>query len=445
VPAAPFRVSPGVGPATDGRRVSGRFSVPRLALAVLATLLFVAGCDSPLDRPTIPRTAAVTVTPTTTTPVSITPVTPDGLLTGPGVTDEAITLGLLVDPDRDRGFTDGVVLWQQAVNSSGGLCGRTVQLATNGSSGVPADPIEAYDAITLSTLGLITLVPPGESASLTSRIAADQVPTLTPSGSSAQLGPARPIVMGPTDDVLMINALDYVDQQKRFSPGASVGVLTDRSAAADNALRGARWWAGEHDVTLEVRTADEQTDLTDWGSATTVLALTDATTTGELAAATPGTVTILAPLDGYDPATWDASALAAANAGRVLVSTATPAYGSDYPAAVAVSSRAAAAGQTSPGPRLLDGYATGASWARLITQACADRALTRQGVQAAVPTVGPAPSDSLFGAADPALPVQSALPATRVSAMSAADPAAPTGLTPLTGLESASGIEDYVP
>jgi hypothetical protein len=41
--------------------------------------------------------------------------------------------------------------------------------------------------------------------------------------------------------------------------------------------------------------------------------------------------------------------------------------------------------------------------------------------------------------------VQSGLPATRVSAMSTADPGAPAGVTPLTWLQAASGIEDYVP
>jgi hypothetical protein len=164
-----------------------------------------------------------------------------------------------------------------------------------------------------------------------------------------------------------------------------------------------------------------------------------------LAEATPAKVTIVTMIDGYDPANWSSDALAAASAGRVLVSTAAPAYGSDYPAAVAVASRAAAAGQSAPQARLFDGYATGLSWARLLTQACADRALTRRAVEQASTTVGPASVDSLFGQSDPAQPVQSGLPATRVSAMSTADPSAPAGLRPLTWLQAASGIEDYVP
>ena len=307
-----------------------------IAAATLATL--TSGCDSSLDRPTGPTAAVQTATPTGTIP-SITPVTPDGLTTGPGVSDDAITIGLLVDPARDRGFSDGVELWQQAVNTSGGLCGRTVRLVAMGVDGVPTDVAGAYDAIGRASIGLITLASPADSAALNTAIAADQIPTLTSTGTSAQLGPGRPIVVGPTDDVLAINGLDYLRQSGKLEQGASVGVLTDGSASADNALRGARWWAREHGVTLDVREADPDAAIPQWGAATTVLALTDSAETARLALATAADVTILTTIDGYDPADWSAGALAAATAGRVLLSTAAPAYGSDYPAAVAVASR----------------------------------------------------------------------------------------------------------
>jgi ABC-type branched-subunit amino acid transport system substrate-binding protein len=424
--------------------VPNRQRAVRLMIAGVAIACLTSACDSALDRP-LPTATAVTTTPATPTAESITPVTPDGLITGPGVSDAAITLGLLVDSTRDRGFSDGVELWQQAVNTSGGLCGRTVQLVTTGVAPVPNDVLQAYDAVGRDAIGLITLPPPAESAALNTGIAADQIPTLTPAGTSAQLGPGRPIVVGPTQDILAINGLDYLLQSGRLEQGGHVGVLTDGSAWADNALRGARWWAKERGVVLDERESDPDAAPADWGAATAVLALTDSRDTERLVLAAPAKVTILTMIDGYDPANWSADALAAAAAGRVLVSTAAPAYGSDYPAAVAVASRAAAAGRSTPGARLFDGYATGLSWARLLTQACADRALTRRAVEAASTTVGPASVDSLFGQSNPAQPVQSGLPATRVSAMSTADPSAPAGLRPLTWLQAAPGIEDYVP
>src|SRR6478672_10885739 len=71
-----------------------------------------------------PRTAS-SAAPTTT---SLVPLTPDGLQTGPGVEADRITLGLLVDPTLDRGFSAGVRLWQSTINRTTGVCGRTIEL-----------------------------------------------------------------------------------------------------------------------------------------------------------------------------------------------------------------------------------------------------------------------------------------------------------------------------
>ena len=389
---------------------------------------------------------ATTTTATTTTPVSITPVTPDGLVTGPGITDSTITLGLLVDAERDRGFTQGVTLWRDSVNASGGLCGRSVQIMANGVAGVPADAPAAYDSVGRSTLGLMTLPAVADSATLTTRISADQIPALSPTGTSAQLGPSRPIVVGATDDILAINALDYLAQSGRLDEGATVGVLTDQSPSSTNALAGARWWAGQNEVTLDVRTVDAGADPPDWGDEVpVVLTFTDPQTTARVAATTPPTTTVVTSTDGYDPAQWGEAGLSAARAGRVLVSLPTPAIGSDYPAAAVVTAAFAKSGGTDPGPRLLAGYATAAIWTRLLTQACADRALTRTEIELAATTTGASSVESLFGPSDPALPIKSALPATRVSAMATANPDAPAGMTPLTWLEGASGIDSYQP
>ncbi len=445
---------PGSGGAAARRRAVGR----RLIAGVLA-LLLLAACDTAADRIPVPEGVDPSGSATAVTTPSITPVTPDGLITGPGVTDDSITLGVLVDAADDRGFVAGVQLWQEAVNTSGGLCGRRIQLATAGTAGVPANTGRAYEAVGRSVLGLVILRSPDQD-DLSVRISADQIPTLTPTGRSTALGPTLPIVVGATADVLAINGLDYLESTERTRSGGTVGVLSDGSPTAENALNGARWWAADRGVTLDVRTVGTTTPvpgsagntpagsapgLTSWGPATAVLSLTDAATTGRLVAGTPAELTILTTIDGYDPGAWPAPALAAAASGRVVVSTSTPAYGSDYPAAVSVAARAAAAGLPAQGPRFFEGYATGVSWDRLLTQACTDRSLTRPSIEQAMTTVGPASVDSLFGPTDPGLVVQSGLPATLVSAVSRAAPSVVGGLAPVTWPEAASGIEDYRP
>lgn len=466
----------------------------RTALAAGLVLAGLAvSCTSVLDRPALPTPGdanARTGSTTAAASVSITPVTPDGLLAGPGVTDITIDLGVLADPTRDGGFADGIRLWQRAVNSTGGLCGRSIQLRTAGDDGIPADPVAAYRAVGSSVLGLVTL-PAGSAAdpasistpdgapsaattdgapdpsgatgtapdaagptpvtspangtgALAASIAADQIPAVTPTGSSAQLGPTRPIVVGATADILAINGLQYLLRTGALAAGDVVGVLSDGSATAQNVEQGARWWARENGLDLQVRDAGEA--AADWPAARAVVAPVSPATVATVLADGPA-VPVLTLTDGFDPGSWPAGVVTAAGE-RLFVATPAPAFGSDYPAAVTVSSLAAAIGPDDAGTagvRTLDGYATGAAWGRLITQACAERSLTRAGIWAAAGAIGPAPSTSLFGASDPALVVQSALPATRSSSVSRADPTAPTGLRSVSTLDAAPGIEDYRP
>ncbi len=450
--AAADPASPGPSGERPGRRRGTRRRGTRRratrrsrAVALLLAVWLVTGCDAAADRIPLPETTGPSGSATAVTTPSITPVTPDGLATGPGVNDSSITLGVLVDRPDDRGFLAGLQLWQQAVNTSGGLCGRRIQLATSGAAGVPADAVQAYDALGRSVLGLVILPSATGSAELSGRVAADQLPALAPTGRSTALGPTLPVPVGATTDVLAINGLDHLEQTERIRSGGTVGVLTDGSPAAEDALRGARWWATDRGVTLDVRAAGSTVDTGSWGPASAVLVLADPATTGRVAESTSADVAVLTTLDGYEPAAWSAPALAAAESGRVLITMTTTAAGSDYPAAVGVAARAAAAGVSEQGPRLLEGYATGVSWDRLLTRACTDRSLTRPAIEQAMVTVGPASVDSLFGPTDPAQVVQSGRPATLVSAVSEGKPSAPGGVAPVTWPEAASGIEDYRP
>lgn len=366
-------------------------------------------------------------TPTSITP---TPVTPDGLVTGTGVDDTTITLGLLVDAATDRGFSAGVALWQRGVNVGGGICGRTVDTVSNGSESTTA----AYPRIAASTLGLLTEPDTANTAALVSRVSADQVPTLTASGSSATLTSTGPVVIAATADIQAINALAYLRSTGRLAEGSTLGTLTDSSATAANALAGARWWAETNKVQIQSRTVDAQA-VSGWPEADAVLVMADAAHVQATLDATAAPVPVVTGVDGFAGVTRPG--------GRLLVGLPAPAYGSDNPGAAAVAKAFVATGRTDPGPELMPGYGVAAAWGRLLTRACTDRTLTRAGIRAAMTTVGPASVDSLFGPSDPALVVRQQLPATRVSSVALADPAAPAGLRPLIWLQAAPGIADY--
>ena len=201
--------------------------IPALVLVVTATL---GGCTSgatlgssgtvtlstsgstPADRrPSTPAATATSISPT--------PVTPDGLVTGTGVDDATITLGLLVDAATDRGFAAGVALWQKAVNVSGGICGRTVSTVSNGSESTPA----AYPRIAASSLGLLIEPAVDNAAVLDARVSADQLPTLTAAGSSAELTSTGPVVIAATADIQAINTLAYLFSTGRLKRGSVLG------------------------------------------------------------------------------------------------------------------------------------------------------------------------------------------------------------------------------
>ena len=412
--------------------------------AVLPAALLAGACTSVLDRSALPSGEARTGgSAAVTTSAPITPVTPDGLIAGPGVSETEIALGVLADPGTDRGFADGVHLWQRSVNTAVGVCGRPISTAVQGDGDVSADPATAYRQIGASTLGLLAPTPPADGT-LSASIAADQLPLVTATATSTQLNPAGPLVAGATADILVINGLEHLRTAGVIGRGATVGVLDDGSGTAANALAGASWWAQENDVTLDVRRTGDGAvaDPSAWTGVAAVLVPADPAAVGALL--TGSALPVLTLLDGFEPGAWPAPTTAAAD-GRLYVATPAPAYGSDYPAAVTVASVAAALGTDNAGPRTLDGYAAGVTWGRLITQACADRTLTRAGIRQAASTIGAAPAGSLFGAGDLAEVVESGLPATRDSSVSVAQAAAPTGLRSLTWLESAPGIEDYAP
>jgi len=413
---------------------------PRLLLASVGLALLTSctsgstlgssGTVALTNRQAAVRTAAIT--PTSIPP---TPVTPNGLLTGSGVDDSTITLGLLVEPTLDRGFSDGVALWKRTVNTSGGICGRTVRTEA-GTSGEPLQ--DAYPRVAGTSLGLITLPSQPDMARLEVLAGADEIPTLTLSGSSAKLRTTGPVVIGATEDIKTINALAYLQSNGKLLRGSTLQVLTDSSDAAVNALAGAAWWARANEVTLVSRTAGSSLDHA-FDDAGAVLVIADPAQVKSALAGAPGTAAVLTNLDGYDPAQLPDPA------GRLLVTLAAPAFGSDNPGAAAVAKAFVASSHSEPGPNLMSGYGVGAAWGRLLVEACDLHKLTHTGIVTAMDMVGPAPVDSLFGPTDPALVVGAALPATRVSSVALADPTAPAGLRPLIWLQAAPGIADYQP
>lgn len=471
-------------------------------IAVLGTTITLGACTS---APAIVGSTVSMPSPTqtgshsATKPPAVTAQPQQGMLTGPGVSDASISLGLIVDRATDRGFTDGVQLWRDTVNTTGGICGRTIQLATGAAGSAPD---VSYQTVGRSTLGLITMEPGAAGMALASRIRVDRTPAFTPEGTSSKSSESGPpIVLGATDDILAINTAAHLLSTGVVPAGGILGVLVDGSAAAADVMEGLTWWADKNKVTLRAipetgsvpvdipavfaavgpvqvaslltRTSSVGGAAGSGGAATSGRPATSggvATAGGDIPSGTTGSTghvgasthasgsagggsragagsttagpqkgpIIATTLDGFDP-----SLLPAGQAARLLVATVTPSPGAGHPGVKAVDAAYAAAGHHNPGPRLLEGYATGEIWARLLEPMCSARNLTRTAALADLAQLAPSSPDSLFGSTSPNAALTSGAPASRVSALSIADSSAPAGLRPVTLLESAPEIADY--
>ncbi|AZI57246.1 hypothetical protein EH165_02800 [Nakamurella antarctica] len=366
-------------------------------------------------------------------PTSQAPVTQPGVATGPGVSNTEIAIGALVDAGGDRGFSSGLSLWASSVNNDGGVCGRKVRIDTGGS-----DVQAAYLEMGPSVLGFVMSVENESARSSVARtMSADQIPAVAVAGIAVDLFQTSPVVIGPTRDVMAINTLDHLVQAKAVGAAESIGVISDESPAAQDALAGLRWYAASAGIDVIVA-ATGKTPPPNFPSLPVVFSLAAPATTADLAAALPASTLVVTDVNGYDP-----TLLSAASAAHLQVMLPTPAYGSDHPGAAAVAKVLLAEGISSPGPMTFSGYAAGAAWQRLLTAACEGSSLTREGIRSAFSTIGPASLESMLGASDPGRVVSANRPATVTSALAQADPTAPSGMTPLTGLISAENIEKY--
>ncbi len=421
---------------TRGRRLNaGR----RLVVAWSSILALAAGCTSGTVVGSSGTVALPTISPSnpaarTTTTGSPVPVNPAGMALGPGVTATTLTLGVLENPASDGGFSAGLTLWQKSVNSSGGVCGRTVALATGSAGETAAD---TYRRLALQVVGFAAADAGSGPASVASLAGPDGLTVLTATGSSAELTGAGQVIVGATDDIRTINTLDYLRTSGRLTGGLTIGVVTDGSVDATNALAGAQWWAGRNHATLLTRPV---ADTAAWSGVQAVLVLAPPAAVRQALSTAAAPLPVIAGLGGFDP-----SGVPSDQAARVWISLTAPAFGSDHPIAAAVSKAFAESGAKSAGPELLDGYGVAATWERLLSRACSDRSLTRAGVARSLTVVGPASLDSLFGPSDPGLVVQSKLPATRVSSIAQAAPGAPGGMRPTVWLQAAANIADYRP
>ena len=400
----------------------------RYAMALAAISVVAGACSSKTDEPesaatdaASPTTAAGDAAAPTADAATPTAGAPSELETGPGVSADTITLGVLTDQSgpfagASLGIAQGRQLFWDARNAAGGVCDRTVEFDVKDHAYNAQNATSLYAAMEPDVLAFDELLGSPMIAALVPTIGQDGVLTMAVSFSSSLLDNPYVVVTGATYDIEMINAIQWLIDNGRVAAGDTVGHVYLEGDYGENALAGTHYAAERLGVTI----AEQKVQPTDEDLTAQVTALDQAGANVVLLTTTPpqaASAVSIAQANGLDmsfvgsnptfsPALLASPAAAALQESYMMVSSIAP-YASDAvgPASVRDAFSASFADQT-PTHFVLYGYAQGELMAQILETACANGALTRDGLLAAFQSLSDVDTEGLVAPMDFSSPGQ---------------------------------------
>jgi ABC-type branched-subunit amino acid transport system substrate-binding protein len=314
---------------------------------------------------------------------------------GPGVTENSISLGVLTDMSGPFAPTalvriKGYELFIGELNARGGVCGRKVELTTKDHGFNVQRALDGYFELEPKVLGFLDLT----GAAMTAAIAPDLIQTRAlaapVSWAAALLGNPHMMIVGGTYDIDVMNGLDHFRRSGVIADGDTIGHIHVEGDYGTNALEGSTFAAQQWRMTLVEKTIPENANdlgaqiaaLRAAGAKTVVLSTSPGQTALAVAAAAGlgWEVPFLVNVAGYDPAILKSLAAQAVMKQVQVVSPIAP-YGADAagPRAVAKAFEARYP-DAEPNGAVNHGYAVAMAFAAVLEKACADKDLSRDGV-----------------------------------------------------------------
>jgi ABC-type branched-subunit amino acid transport system substrate-binding protein len=377
--------------------------------------------------------------------------------TGPGLTTDAIRLGVIIDltgPFAPAGtsLSQGTQLYWQRRNQAGGVCGRSVELRVVDHGYDPQKALGLYREMAPDVLGLQTL--------LGSSVLSALLPTLEQDGMLVGLAGwtsevlPNPLIqlIGTTHDVEAISAIDFLMGHQGLGAGDTIGHVYLEGDYGENALRGSRYMARQKGMTLvEQKVKPTDTDLSAQAAAfrrAGVKAIlisgspTQSASLAGVASAAGLDVPIVSSLPGFSPQILDTPAGEALEANLHVVSSTAP-LSLDAPA---VREAAAVFEQALPyslpmQPGFIHGYTQARLMDAVLQKACDNRDLTRQGLTSALHQISGFDSGGLV--AGPLSYTDPARPPTMKVYVAKADRTARGGLRAVGGVFESESAKRY--
>jgi ABC-type branched-subunit amino acid transport system substrate-binding protein len=175
--------------------------------------------------------------------------------TGPGITDKTITLGVLTDlsgvfAPLAQPLTQANQLYWKQQNANGGVCNRTVNLIIKDHGYDPQKAVVQYRDLAPKVAGLQQLLGSPITAALLPTLKTDSMISLLSAWPSSLLGNDFVIEIGAPYDIEMINALDYLKSKGKIKSGDKIGHVYYEGEYGENGLKGTKYYASKNGMTV---------------------------------------------------------------------------------------------------------------------------------------------------------------------------------------------------
>ncbi|MDX8147774.1 ABC transporter substrate-binding protein [Lentzea sp. BCCO 10_0061] len=315
--------------------------------------------------------------------------------TGPGVTDEAISLGVLTDMTGPFKGTSvlrirGYELYLEQVNKRGGVCGRRIELKQKDHAYDVQKALDGYFELEPQVLGFIDVTGQPMTAAIEPDLMQTRALTVPGSWAASLLGNPHMMIVGTTYDLDIINGLDHYKRKGALNTGDMIGHLHLKGSFGDNALEGSRFVAENWDMRISEQAVTETTAnlatqiaaLKAADAKVLVLSLTPPQTAAAvgIAAQLGWTVPILSSAVSYDPAIMQ-SPVAPVFTQQVLLTSPVAPWNADAQGVRELRDGYQQRWPGEPGSlNTVHGYTVALAYVAVLEKACEKKDLTRDGV-----------------------------------------------------------------
>jgi ABC-type branched-subunit amino acid transport system substrate-binding protein len=311
--------------------------------------------------------------------------------TGPGISGNTITLGVLTDLSGvfaalGKDVTNAQTLYWDQQNAKGGVCGKyQVKLDVKDHGYVVQNAVQLYSGMKSDILALQHTIGSPINTALGDQLVADKMVNIPEAWARNLTQNPENAIVGATYDVEMINGLDYLLKQGKIKEGDKLGHIYFEGEYGANGLAGSKYFASKHGMTVdEAQIKSTDTDMTAQvtrfkADGVKAILLTTAPQATASAAGVANQVGLDVPILGnnpvFDPGLLQSPAGPALKEHLVIASPVTtfdkqPQLLKDYTAKY----------PGTPSLGAVHGYADAVVMDQILEKACADGDLTREGV-----------------------------------------------------------------